>query len=116
MEIVVGDLCDGVPGIVGAAVDRLDGLDVLVHAAAVRDRRGTAALDAAAFASVVDANLTTCYALAREALPHLRDSRAGRLIFVTSIAARLSRPGDPAYSAAKGGLEDRKSTRLNSSH
>src|SRR3546814_4101914 len=75
IEIVVGDLCDGVPGIVGAAVDRLDGLDVLVHAAAVRDRRGTAALDAAAFASVVDANLTTCYALAREALPHLRDSR-----------------------------------------
>src|SRR3546814_8355551 len=34
IEIVVGDLCDGVPGIVGAAVDRLDGLDVLVHAAA----------------------------------------------------------------------------------
>src|SRR3546814_1476184 len=66
IEIVVGDLCDGVPGIVGAAVDRLDGLDVLVHAAAVRDRRGTAALDAAAFASVVDANLTTCSALARE--------------------------------------------------
>src|SRR3546814_3764606 len=46
IEIVVGDLCDGVPGIVGAAVDRLDGLDVLVHAAAVRDRRGTAAPDA----------------------------------------------------------------------
>ena len=30
---------------------------------------------------------------------------AGRLIFVTSIAARIARKPDPAYTAAKGGLE-----------
>lgn len=105
VEVVAGDLTAGIPGVVSDAVARLGGLDVLVHAAAIRDRRGTAELAPAAFAAVVEANLTCCYALAREALPHLRASRAGRLVFVTSIAARLSRRGDPGYSAAKGGLE-----------
>lgn len=103
-EVVVGDLTDGIPGVVADTVEKLGGLDVLVHAAAVRDRRGTAALTPVDFASVLDANLVGCYALAREALPHLQRSHAGRLIFVTSITAWLSRPGDPAYCAAKGGL------------
>jgi len=103
-EVIVGDLSDGAPGIVAAAAERLGGLDVLVHAAAMRDRRGTADLGAADFARVLDANLTGCYVLAREVLPHLQRSQAGRLIFLTSIAASLSRRGDPAYSAAKGGL------------
>lgn len=104
-EVVAGDLTADIPGIVAAAVERLAGLDVVVHAAGVRDRRGTAALDAAAFGAMLDANLTASYALAREAMPHLRRSPAGRLILVTSIAASLSRRGDPAYSAAKGGLD-----------
>lgn len=103
-ELVVGDLLDGAAGIVASAAETLGGLDVLVHAAAVRDRRGTSALGSEDFARVLDANLTSCYTLAREALPHLQASPAGRLIFVTSIAARLSRRGDPAYSAAKSGL------------
>ncbi len=104
VHAVVGDLMDDVAGVVSAAVDRLGGLDVLVHAAGIRDRRATPALDAAAFAAVVDANLTVSYAIARAALPHLQASTAGRLIFITSIAGALSRRGDPAYSAAKGGL------------
>lgn len=105
VEVVAGDLTAGAPDIVADALARLGSLDVLVHAAAIRDRRGTTDLTPAAFAAVVDANLTACYALAREALPHLQRSHAGRLVFVTSIAARLSRRGDPGYSAAKGGLE-----------
>src|SRR5690606_28362240 len=45
------------------------------------------------------------YRLARAALPLLRQSAAGRLIFVTSIAARIARAPDAAYTASKGGLE-----------
>lgn len=57
-----------------------------------------------AFGRLLESNLSCAYDLAREALPHLGRSRAGRLIFVTSIAAQLARAGDPAYAAAKGGL------------
>ncbi len=103
-EAVVGDLTADVPAIVAETVVQLGGLDVLVHAAAIRDRRTTDALTTADFAAVLDANLVCCYGLARAALPHLRRSYAGRLIFVTSIAAWLARAGDPAYAAAKGGL------------
>jgi gluconate 5-dehydrogenase len=99
-----GDIARDAIGIVTAAADRLGGLDVVVHAAGLRDRRATPTLDEAAFAALLDANLTGAYAIARAALPHLRASASGRLVFVTSIAASLARTGDPAYAAAKGGL------------
>jgi gluconate 5-dehydrogenase len=91
--------------VIARTVAALGGLDVLVHAAAIRDRRRTEALDTAAFAGVLEANLTAAYALARAALPHLKRSPAGRLILLTSIAGTHARAGDPAYAAAKGGLD-----------
>jgi gluconate 5-dehydrogenase len=99
-----GDVACDAPAIIGAAVSGLGGLDVVVHAAALRDRRPTAELDAVAFSALLDANLTGAYAIARAAMTHLAASPAGRLVFVTSIAAMVARAGDPAYAAAKGGL------------
>ena len=86
------------------SAERLGGLDVLVHAAATRDRRGTFDLEPVDFSALVDVNLTVAYRLARSALPLLQKSSAGRLVFVTSIAASVARAGDPAYTASKGGL------------
>ncbi len=101
--IAPGDVARDAPAIVAAAAG-LGGLDVVVHAAALRDRRPTAELDADAFSALLDANLTGAYAIARAAMSHLAASPAGRLVFVTSIAAKVARAGDPAYAAAKGGL------------
>ncbi|MCD2180611.1 SDR family NAD(P)-dependent oxidoreductase [Rhizobium sp. GN54] len=100
-----GDLSADAEGIVRQAAETLGGLDAVVHAASLRDRRPTEALDGAAFAALLDVNLTAAYRLARAALPLLRQSAAGRLIFVTSIAARIARAPDAAYTASKGGLE-----------
>ncbi len=99
-----GDVARDAPAIVAAAQAGLGGLDVVVHAAALRDRRPTAELDADSFSALLDANLTGAYAIGRAAMPHLAASQAGRLVFVTSIAAMVARAGDPAYAAAKGGL------------
>ncbi|MBX9907351.1 MAG: SDR family oxidoreductase [Beijerinckiaceae bacterium] len=99
-----GDVARDAPAIIAAARAGLGGLDVVVHAAALRDRRPTAELDADAFSALLDANLTGAYAIGRAAMPHLAASQAGRLVFVTSIAAMVARAGDPAYAAAKGGL------------
>ncbi|MCV3735347.1 SDR family oxidoreductase (plasmid) [Rhizobium sp. TRM96647] len=100
-----GDLSADAEGIVRQAAETLGVLDAVVHAASLRDRRSTEVLDGAAFAALLDVNLTAAYRLARAALPLLRQSAAGRLIFVTSIAARIARAPDAAYTASKGGLE-----------
>lgn len=103
---IAGDLSGGgAAQVVSRAVSALGGLDILVHAAGIRDRRPTVDLDDAAFSAVIDVNLNAAYSLARTALPHLQRSSAGRLIFVTSIAASIARAPDPAYTASKGGLD-----------
>jgi gluconate 5-dehydrogenase len=77
--------------------------DILVNNASVRDRRGLAELDADAVRRVLDIDLVAPFHLARSAAPWLRSG--GRIINITSIAGPISRSGDPAYTAAKGGLD-----------
>lgn len=102
---LAGDLASDPEAIIAEAASHGGGLDVLVHAAGIRDRRATPELDGAAFSTIVETNLTAAYRLARAAMPHLQRSDAGRLIFVTSIAASIARAPDPAYTASKGGLD-----------
>ncbi|MBD9510502.1 SDR family oxidoreductase [Ensifer sp. ENS10] len=105
LDIAPGDVATDAPEIVDAAVAGTGQLDILIHAVGERDRRGTDAMDPASFAALINADLTAAYGMAKAALPYLRRSVSGRLIFVTSIAAFAARPGDPAYTAAKGGLD-----------
>ncbi|OCP10123.1 MULTISPECIES: SDR family oxidoreductase [unclassified Ensifer] len=105
IDIVPGDVATDAESIVAAAVEKTGALDILLHAVGERDRRGTDAMDPASFSAVLNTDLTAAYAMARAALPYLRRSSSGRLIFVTSIAAATARAGDPAYTAAKGGLD-----------
>ncbi|WP_440658117.1 SDR family oxidoreductase [Ensifer adhaerens] len=105
LDIVPGDVSTDAEKIVAAAAGRTGQLDILIHAVGERDRRGTDVMDPAAFATLVNTDLTAAYAMARAALPYFRRSSSARLIFVTSIAASVARPCDPAYTAAKGGLD-----------
>ncbi|AFL50143.1 gluconate 5-dehydrogenase [Sinorhizobium fredii] len=102
--IAPGDITRDVGAILAEATARTGQLDILIHAVGERDRRGTDAMEPEDFAQLLNTDLTAAYAVARTALPHLQRSTAGRLIFVTSIAAVAARAGDPAYTAAKGGL------------
>lgn len=103
--IAPGDITQDIPVILAHATEKTGQLDILIHAVGERDRRGTEAMTPQDFAALLNTDLTAAYALAKAALPLLRRSSAGRLIFVTSIAAFAARAGDPAYTAAKGGLE-----------
>ncbi|MCG5479536.1 SDR family oxidoreductase [Sinorhizobium alkalisoli] len=103
--IAPGDITQDVETILARATDKTGQLDILVHAVGERDRRGTEAMAPQDFAALLNTDLTAAYSVARSALPLLQRSSAGRLIFVTSIAAFAARAGDPAYTAAKGGLE-----------
>ena len=77
--------------------------DILVNNASVRDRRGLAELDTDAVRRVLDVDLLAPFHLSRSAAPLMK--AGGRIINITSIAGPISRSGDPAYTAAKGGLD-----------
>jgi NAD(P)-dependent dehydrogenase (short-subunit alcohol dehydrogenase family) len=56
------------------------------------------------FRRIIDVNLVGHANGAMAALPYLRQQRGGSLIFVSSIAGRVSVPYQAAYSASKHGL------------
>ena len=81
-------------------------VDILVNNAAIRLRRPIREISPQAFSELIEANLTSVYAISRSFATRLKDHNTkGSLINITSVAGPRARPGDPAYTAAKGGLE-----------
>ena len=103
---------DAAAALVAAVLDRFGRLDVLVNNAgmAMQGAPAHAArfadLDPGAWQASIDRNLTTAVNVTRAALTPITASDAGRVIFVSSVTGPLvSMPGDPAYSAAKAGMD-----------
>jgi len=80
-------------------------LDCLVNNAAVRDRRPLREIAAEDFRRLIEVNLVAQYELSRVAARHMAARGRGRLVFISSMVARQSFQGDPAYAASKAGLE-----------
>jgi NAD(P)-dependent dehydrogenase (short-subunit alcohol dehydrogenase family) len=56
------------------------------------------------FTSVLDANLTAAYRVAKRAAQGMLRARRGRIILVSSVVALLGSPGQTNYAAAKAGM------------
>lgn len=80
-------------------------LDILVNNVGMRDRRGSADLPTADFSRLLQLGITTAYRMTRLAHPGMAARGGGAVINVVSVAGPLARPGDPGYTAAKGGLD-----------
>ena len=80
--------------------------DILVNNAGLRHRATLGECTIEDFNRLVQGNLTSAFLLARKwALGRINSGLPGALINITSIAGTRARPGDAAYTAAKGGLE-----------
>ena len=79
-------------------------LDVLVSNVGLRNRRTIDQLSLADMREMLEVNLAAPFVLAKAAAALMLPQGRGRLIMVTSVAGPLSRAGDAAYTAAKGGL------------
>jgi len=98
----------------GGAIDRLGGaiherwgkLDILVHAAAMLGPLTPAShMDPRPFDKVLAVNLKAPYRLIRAYEPLLRESDAGRAVFLTSHVAQEPRAFWGGYAATKAGME-----------
>ncbi len=56
------------------------------------------------FASVIDANLTAAYRVAKRAAKAMLKARSGRIILVSSVVGLLGSAGQANYAASKSGL------------
>jgi len=97
---------DGVDRLGGVIHQRWGRLDIVVGAAGLLGvTTPLAHLDPAVWDQVVAVNLTANYRLIRSMDPLLRQSPAGRVLFLTSVAARRPRAFWGVYGATKAGLE-----------
>lgn len=93
-----------VQGLVAAAVAHFGGLDCVVNNAGVGTVVDLAALDEASFDAVLRANLTSAFLVSQAAWPHML-AEGGRLVFLSSGAARSGGRLSAAYAASKAGME-----------
>jgi len=99
------DLADlsGIEAFARRADSELGGVDVLVNNAGVPKRRRVTDLDPAVVDAVMAINYLSPVRLTLALLPGLIE-RSGRIVNMSSVAARLSPPSEAAYAASKAAL------------
>ena len=79
-------------------------VNVLVSNAGITKDMLLLRMGEADFASVVDANLTGAFRVAKRATQGMLRARAGRIIFVSSVVGLYGSAGQANYAASKAGL------------
>ena len=88
------------------SVERLGGLDQLVHSAAIWNEGPIDRISAARLEEIFRVNVFSAFYLVREAVPHLGRGGRGRgnVVFVSSTAGQRGEAGHGHYAATKGAL------------
>jgi len=94
---------DEIDWFASTVVEHLGGLDLLVNNAGIPKRRWAWEHRADEVASVLRINLESPIRLTQALLPALT-AASGHVVFVGSVAARLSPPAEAVYAASKAGI------------
>lgn len=95
---------DAVGDFARRADDELGGIDLLVNNAGIPKRRRVEATSDAELDQVVAINFLSPVRLTTALLPRMLERGRGQILNVSSVAARLSPPGEAAYAASKAAL------------
>ncbi|HEX4365854.1 MAG TPA: SDR family NAD(P)-dependent oxidoreductase, partial [Rhodopila sp.] len=104
---VAGDVSDGeaVAGMVRQVTDRLGEVDILVNNAGIGLIRGVDDLTEADFDRTIAVNLKSVFLCTQAVLPSMRERAWGRIVNISSGAARGAGGVGPHYNASKAGME-----------
>jgi len=90
--------------VVAEAVERLGGLDVLLHAVGINDRRPILEFTEDEWDDILRVNLGTLFGLAQAAGRHMVRQGRGRVIALSSVSGLLAHHSHGPYAASKGGI------------
>jgi NAD(P)-dependent dehydrogenase (short-subunit alcohol dehydrogenase family) len=108
--IISASVCDladrcSVERFVAAAADNLGGIDVLINNAGIAGPALTVEeMDPDQWEAVLAVNLTGTFNVTRRAIPHLKKSRAGVVLIMSSVGGRFGYPERSPYATTKRGL------------
>lgn len=105
-EVVEGDVFErtSCESIVAEALARLGGLDILVSNPAYSRRGKFLEYDPATFDRVLHGTLTGGFHMSQLVARHLVERGGGKIVFISSVHARMPYVDSVAYNAAKAGL------------
>jgi NAD(P)-dependent dehydrogenase (short-subunit alcohol dehydrogenase family) len=107
-DVIVADVStsDGIAALAGEVVDRLGGVDIVVHnvGGSSQAEGGAARLTDDDWQSAFDQNLFAAVRLDRAIIPGMIERGSGAIIHVTSIQRRSPLPTTLPYAAAKAAL------------
>ena len=95
---------DAAAGLLKAAVETLDGIDILIHCAGITRDNLAMRMKDEEWQQVIDVNLSAGFRLARASLRPMMKARWGRIINVTSIVGVTGNAGQANYAASKAGI------------
>ncbi|MFW2380420.1 MAG: 3-oxoacyl-ACP reductase FabG [Acidimicrobiales bacterium] len=95
---------DSVDALFQAVEDRLGPVGVLVANAGITKDGLTLRMSEENFTSVVDANLTGSWRVAKRAVKPMMKARTGRIVFISSVVGAIGQTGQVNYAASKAGL------------
>ena len=87
------------------ALDRFGRLDGLVNNVGMNIATGLADADPGLWQKIIDTNLSGTFLCARKAGQVLRENKKGKIVNISSIAARRAAPFMGIYGVAKAGIE-----------
>ena len=86
-------------------VETFGKLDILVNNAGIVRDTLLAAMPWEKWRDVIETNLHSVYNFSHAAMRPMISARYGRIVSMSSVAARMSNQGQAAYAASKGGIE-----------
>lgn len=105
-ELIRADLTEHGAGehVVADVIERLGGLDVLLHAVGVNDRRPILEFTEDEWDHILRVNLSSLFGLAQAAGRHMVGQGHGRVLALSSVSGLLAHHSHGPYAASKGGI------------
>lgn len=86
-------------------LEQFEKIDILVNNAGIVRDTLVATMPIEKWQAVIETNLNSVYNFSQAVMRPMMSARYGRIVNMSSVAARVSNQGQGAYAASKGGIE-----------